>query len=42
MVNVTEYLEYLFSLGMKEEDFPALQPILQFRIWEHFKPGDGP
>ncbi|MGA2734404.1 MAG: glycosyl hydrolase family 57 [Syntrophobacteraceae bacterium] len=42
MVNVTEYLEYLFSLGIKEEDFPALQPILQFRIWERFKPGDGP
>jgi hypothetical protein len=26
VVNVTEYLEYLFSLGIKEEDFPALQP----------------
>ena len=42
MVNVTEYLEYLFSLGVKEEDFPAAQPIFQFRIWERFKPGDGP
>ena len=42
MVNVTEYLEYLFSLGVNEEDFPALQPILQFRIWERLKPGDGP
>ena len=42
MVNVTEYLEYLFSLGIKEEDFPTLQPLMQKRIWERFKPGDGP
>jgi hypothetical protein len=42
LVNVTEYLEYLFSLGIKEEDFPALQPLFQFRIWERFKPGGGP
>ena len=42
LVNVTEYLEYLFSLGVKEDDFPALQPLFQFRIWERFKPGDGP
>ena len=41
-MNVTEYLEYLFSLGMKEDDFPALQPLFQFRIWERFKPGGGP
>jgi len=26
-VNVTEYLEYLDSLGVKEEDYPAIQPI---------------
>jgi len=42
LVNVSEYLEYLFSLGVKEKDFPELQPIMQFRIWERFKPGDGP
>jgi hypothetical protein len=42
MVNVTEYLEYLFSLGVREEDFTVLQPLMQNRIWEHFKPGDGP
>jgi hypothetical protein len=41
MVNVTEYLEYLFSLGVREEDLPALQPIMQKSIWERFKPGDG-
>jgi hypothetical protein len=33
-VNVTEYLEYLDSIGIKEEDFPAIQPIMQKRIWD--------
>jgi len=41
-VNVTEYLEYLDSLGLREEDFPAVQPILQHRIWERFQDGAGP
>jgi len=41
-VNVTEYLEYLDSLGVKEEDFPAIEPIFQHRIWEKFKDGSGP
>jgi hypothetical protein len=33
-VNVTEYLEYLNTLGIRESDFPAVQPILQKRIWD--------
>jgi hypothetical protein len=41
-VNVTEYLEHLFALGIKETDLPVLQPALQKRIWERFQPGDGP
>ena len=41
-VNVTEYLEYLDSLGVREEDFPEIQPIMQQRIWERFEPGAGP
>jgi hypothetical protein len=41
-VNVTEYLEYLDSLGVKEEDFPAIQPIFQHKIWKRFKDGAGP
>ena len=41
-VNVTEYLEYLDSLGVKEEKLPAIQPIMQHRIWERFEPGAGP
>jgi len=41
-VNVTEYLEYLESLGIKQEDFPPIQPIMQKRIWDRFKDGSGP
>jgi hypothetical protein len=42
LVNAAEYLEYLFASGWKEEDFPIVQPIRQKRIWDRFKPGDGP
>jgi len=42
VVNVTEHLEYLFSLGVGEEDFPVLQPLMQKRIWDNFRAGDGP
>jgi hypothetical protein len=38
-VNVGEYLESLDSLGVQETDFPAIQPILQHRIWQRFEPG---
>jgi len=41
-VNVTEYLEYLDALGLREEDFPALQPTMQHRIWERFREPAGP
>jgi hypothetical protein len=41
-VNITEYLEYLHSIGVTEADFPAVQPILQGRIWERFRDGAGP
>jgi hypothetical protein len=42
IMNVTEYLEHLFAMGIKETDFPVLQPILQKRIWDHFPAGGGP
>ena len=42
VVNVTEYLEYLDSLGVVEADFPAIQPIFQHRIWQRLEPGAGP
>jgi hypothetical protein len=41
-VNVTEYLEYLDSLGLREEDFPAIEPIMQHRIWQRFQGEAGP
>lgn len=41
LVNVTEYLEYLFGLGIREDDLPPLQPIHQKRIWDRYRPGSG-
>ncbi|MCX5655831.1 MAG: glycosyl hydrolase family 57, partial [Planctomycetota bacterium] len=41
-VNVSEYLEYLESLGVAEKDFTPVQPIMQKRIWDRFRDGDGP
>ncbi|MEN8260040.1 MAG: glycosyl hydrolase family 57 [Pseudomonadota bacterium] len=42
LVNASEYLEYLFSIGITESDFPVIQPIMQKQIWDRFQPGDGP
>jgi hypothetical protein len=42
VLNGTEYLEHLFALGIQEQDLPMLQPICQKRIWDRFKPGEGP
>ncbi len=33
-VNVGEYLDYLDSLGVSEQDLPAVQPVMQHRIWQ--------
>lgn len=41
-LNVTEYLEYLESIGLTIDDYPEIQPIMQKRIWENFNIGDGP
>ena len=41
LVNVSEYLEYLFSLGVSEQDLPTLQPTHQKRIWDRFEAGQG-
>ena len=32
-MNITEYLEHLSSIGVKQQDFPAIVPIFQHRIW---------
>jgi len=42
VVNVTEYLEYLDSLGVTEEDFPAVQPVMQGRLWDRLGDRTGP
>ena len=41
LVNVSEYLDHLFAMGVRVADMPLLQPVLQSRIWERFNPGDG-
>jgi hypothetical protein len=41
-VNATAYLEYLDTLGLREEDFPAIQPVMQKRIWDRFHDAAGP
>jgi len=41
-LNVTEYLDYLESIGLTERDFPAIQPLFQGRIWSRYKAGSGP
>ena len=41
-VNVTEYLEYLQRVGVTEEDFPPVQPVMQKRVWDRFPDGGGP
>ena len=41
-LHVTEYLDYLESLGLTPETFPAIQPILQHRIWGRLAAGAGP
>ena len=42
LMNATEYLEHLFASGIKEEDFPVIQPVKQKQIWDRFQPGAGP
>ena len=42
IMNVTEYLERLQSVGIHENDLPVIQPLFQARIWERMVPGDGP
>jgi hypothetical protein len=41
-VNASEYLEYLQTMGVRETDLPAIQPIMQKRIWDRFPKPTGP
>jgi hypothetical protein len=40
-VGVSEYLDYLESLGIAEMDFPAIQPLFHHRLWQRYQPGSG-
>jgi len=42
IMNATEYLEHLADLGVKDSDFPVVQPLFQKKIWDKMKPGAGP
>jgi hypothetical protein len=42
LMNVGEYLDSLFAMGIRHEDLPVIQPIHQKRLWERMHPGDGP
>jgi hypothetical protein len=42
LMNVSEYLEHLFALGIRESDLPEIQPLFHHKLWEHMRPGDGP
>ncbi|MGD2062085.1 MAG: glycosyl hydrolase family 57 [Nitrospirota bacterium] len=41
IVNVSEYLDYLFASGLEGRDLPTLQPVHQKRIWDRFVTGEG-
>jgi hypothetical protein len=41
-VNVSEYLEYLESLGITDDDFEPIRPVMQKRIWDRFPDAAGP
>jgi hypothetical protein len=42
IMNVTEYVEKLFGLGVTPGDLPVIQPVNQHRVWARMAPGDGP
>lgn len=41
LMNGTEYLEYLFAMGIKESDLPVIQPVKQKQLFDACKPGSG-
>jgi hypothetical protein len=41
-MNVAEYLEHLFAMGVREDELPILQPLFHHRIWQRMVPGEGP
>lgn len=41
-LNVTEYLDYIESLGITEAQLPKIVPLFQKRIRDRYVPGSGP
>lgn len=41
LLNCTEYLELLYSMGIREDDFPVVQPIMQKKLFDASAPGSG-
>lgn len=41
IVNVAEYLDQLWAAGIRPDDLPVVQPVLQHRIWQRMTPGEG-
>jgi glycosyl hydrolase family 57 len=42
LLNVSEYLDELYALGVRAEQLPELVPMHQHRVWQRMQPGDGP
>jgi hypothetical protein len=41
-LNVSEYLDWLESIGITAADFPAIQPLFHHRLWQRHEAGSGP
>jgi hypothetical protein len=41
-LNVSEYLDYLESVGIVETDLPEAQPLFHHRLWQRYSAGSGP
>ncbi|HWO10155.1 MAG TPA: hypothetical protein VNN80_11765, partial [Polyangiaceae bacterium] len=42
LLNVSEYLDELYALGVRPEHLPELWPATTARVWQRIQPGDGP
>ncbi len=41
LLNVSEYLQGLFAMGIDQQDFPVVQPLFQKRIWDRMDGAKG-
>lgn len=42
ILNGTEYIESLHGAGVRVDDLPIVQPVVQHQIWQRMTPGDRP